>query len=128
MDILLIKCVIKNDVISLLPIRNLRHTPDPKQINSPSIVLQVIDLNPLTMADSGEKSKTSVMAPTPFPSALSTAIANNPRRFVATIAILTYLILATLTYRTVGDDKSAVPFVWFLVIPVSTSTPFTYTP
>jgi len=75
-----------------------------------------------------EKSKTSVVVPRPSSNALYTAITNNPRRFAATIAASTYLILATFTYRAIGDDKTGVPFLWFVVSPVSTPTPFIHTP
>jgi hypothetical protein len=60
------------------------------------------------MANGNEKSSAATMSSNSPANAHSTTIAENPRGFAATIAIFAYLILATLSYRVIEDDKSIV--------------------
>jgi hypothetical protein len=70
------------------------------------------------MGNGNEKSPAATMGSNSPTNVHSTIIAKNPRGFAATIAISAYLILATLSYRVVEDDKSIVLLFWFFMIPV----------
>jgi hypothetical protein len=70
------------------------------------------------MANGNEKPQAASMGSNALLNAPSTTIANNPRRFAATMATSAYLVLATLSYRIVDVDKSIVILYWFLMIPV----------